>query len=155
MNNKNICSSVILGGCTGQVQTSDVCISRQFKAKLQDLFDEFMADESQHTFTKGGNMRSASKTRLCDMVVKAWGEITPVMVMNSFKVCGQMPGCNVPDILPFRDGKACAEGRSKVESLWDFYPSMIDLDLLEVKASVEEMEEMVEVDKNLRRITRV
>ena len=95
---------------------------------------------------KHENMRSASKTQLCDMVMKAWGEITPVMVMNSFKVCGQMPGCNVPDILPFRDGKACAEGRSKLESLWDFDPSMIDLDLLEVKASVEEMEEMVEVD---------
>ena len=60
-----------------------------------------------------------------------------------------MPGCNVPDISPFRDGKACAEGRSKLESLWDFDPSMIDLDLLEVKASVEEMEEIVEVDKSL------
>ena len=108
-----------------------------------------MADESQHTFTKGGNMRSASKTQLCDMVVKAWGEITPVMVMNIFKVCGQMPGCNILDILPFSDGKACAEGRSKLECLWDFDPSMIDLDLLEVKASVEVMEEMVKVDKSL------
>ena len=91
-------------------------------------------------------MRSASKTQLCDMVVKAWGEITPVMILNSFKVCGQMPGCNVSDILSFRDGKACAEGRSKLESLWDLDPSMIDLKLLEMKTSVEEVMEVFEVD---------
>ena len=57
-----------------------------------------------------------------------------------------MPGCNVPDILSFRDGKACAEGRSKLESLWDLDPSMIDLDLLEMITYVEEAVEMFEVD---------
>ena len=42
--------------------------------------------------------------------------------------------------------KACAERRSKLESLWDLDPSMIDLDLLEMKTSVEEAVEMFEVD---------
>ena len=37
LNSKNICSLVIPGGCTGQLQTLDVCINRPFKVRMEDL----------------------------------------------------------------------------------------------------------------------
>ena len=99
LNHKNVLSAIIPGGCTSQIQTLDVCINRPFKSKMEDLFDEFMADESQHSFTRGGNMRAASMTQICNMVVRAWEDITPDIIIRSFKVCGQSPDTEVGDIL--------------------------------------------------------
>ena len=84
-----------------------------------------------HTYTKGGNLRAPSKTQLCDMVVKAWETISPDMVVKSFKVCGQAPNVTVSDILTFKEGKACGEGRQKLENLWDINVNSLDLMLLE------------------------
>ena len=41
--------------------------------------------------------------------------------------------CEVSDILEFRDGKTCHEGRDKLQSLWDLDMANIDLDLLDIK----------------------
>ena len=100
---------------------------------MEDLFDDFMSDKSKHTYTRGGNMRSASNTQLCDMIVSAWNDIGPEMIMNSFKVCGQLPGVEVADILSFRDGKTCASGRAQLESLWNLDSDNIDMNLLCMK----------------------
>ena len=89
---KNVLSATIPGGCTSQIQTLDVCINRPFKAKMEDLFDDFMGDHSKHSFTKGGNLKSASMTQICDMVMEAWKDITPDIILKSFKVYGQTPG---------------------------------------------------------------
>ena len=71
MNSKNIFSAVCPGGCTSQIQTLDVCINHPFKSRMKNLFENFMEDESQHSYTKGGNMRGPSKIQICDMVVMA------------------------------------------------------------------------------------
>lgn len=70
---------------------------------MEDLFDDFMADQTQHSYTRGGNIRSASNTQLCDML--AWNDIGPEMIL---KVCGQLPGLEVADIFAFRYGKTFA-----------------------------------------------
>ena len=71
---------------------------------MEYLFDDFIFDQTRHTYTRGGNMRSASNTQLCDMIVSAWNDIEPGIIKNSFKVCGQVPGIEVKDILSFKDG---------------------------------------------------
>ena len=121
----------------------DVCINRLFKVKMEDLFDDFMSDITKHTYTRGGNMRSASNTQLCDMIVSAWNDIEPGTILNSFKVCGQLPGVEVADILSFRDGKTCASGRAQLESLWHLDGDSIDMNLLRIKYP----EDILEVDE--------
>ena len=92
-----------------------------------------MADESQHSFTRGGNMKAASMTQICNMVVRAWEDITPDIIIKSFKVCGQSPDTEVGDILAFRDGMTCTQGRQNLEYLWSVPIDFIDLNLLSVK----------------------
>ena len=104
-----------------------------------------MADETQHSYTKGGNIRAPTKTQICNMVVSAWNSIPEEMVLKSFKVCGQAPDIEVSDILAFRDKKTCADGRPKLESLWDINLDRIDFELLELK----ELEATPDVDINV------
>ena len=59
---------------------------------MEDLFDDFMEDHSKQSFAKGGNLKSASMTQICDMVMEAWKDITPDIILKSFKVYGQTPG---------------------------------------------------------------
>ena len=133
LHDKNVFSAIIPGGYTSQIQTLDVCINRPFKSRMEELFDEFMADESQHSFTRGGNMKAASMTQICNMVVRAWEDITPDIIIKSFKVCGQSPDTEVGDILAFRDGMTCTQGRQNLEYLWSVPIDFIDLNLLFVK----------------------
>ena len=142
LHDKNVMSAIVPGGCTGQVQTLDVCINQPFKSRMEELFDEFMCNDSMHTYTKGGNLRAPSKTQLCDMIVKAWETISPDMVVKSFKVCGQAPNILVSNILTLKDGKACEEGRQKLENLWKFNVNSINLMLLEPK----EQDDVANVD---------
>ena len=130
---KNVLFTTISGGCTSQIQTLDVCINRPFKARMEDLFDDFMGDHSKHSFTKGGNLKSASMTQICDMVMEAWNDITPDIILKSFKVCGQAPDTEVSDILAFKEGKTCALGRETLENLWSVDIDTVDLDLLTLK----------------------
>ena len=131
MKTKNILSAVCPGGCTSQLQTLDVCINHPFKSRIKNLFDNFMDDESQHSYTKGGNMRAPSRIQICDMVIKAWDDIPEDMITNSFKVCGQVLNSEVSDILAFRDGRTCSEGRAMLENLWSYDINEIDLQLLQ------------------------
>ena len=75
-------------------------------------------------------MRAPTKTQICDMVVKAWESIPEDMITNSFKVCGQAPSSEVSDILAFRDGMTCSEGKAMLENLWSYDVNHIDLQLL-------------------------
>ena len=104
-----------------------------------------MSDQTKHTYTRGGNIRSASNTQLCDMIVSAWNDIEPEIIQNSFKVCGQVPGIEVKDILSFKDGKTCSSGsgRAKLESLWHLDCDRIDMNLLCIKHP----EDIVDVDE--------
>ena len=67
-------------------------------SKMEDLFDEFMADKSQHSFTRGGNMKAASMTQICNMVVRAWEDINPDMIIESFKAYCESPDTEEGDI---------------------------------------------------------
>lgn len=78
--------AVIPGGLTSLVQPLDVCINKPFKANLKRIWNMWML-EGEKTFTKGGQIRHASLETVCEWIIKAWDEIQPEIVQNSFKKC--------------------------------------------------------------------
>ena len=75
MSEKNLINVILPGGTTCVLQTADVCWNAPFKYKIKDLWTTWMRD-GEKTFTKGGRLRSPSKTQLVDFILTAWNEIT-------------------------------------------------------------------------------
>ena len=51
--------SVIIQVCTKYIQGPDVCWNKPFKAKMTELYDQWLS-EGVHQFTEGGNMKPPS-----------------------------------------------------------------------------------------------
>ena len=136
---------VIPGGCTGKLQTLDVSINYPFKVYLEEAFDSFMDNPSQHTFTKAGNMRAPTKMQLCDMVTESWFKISEEVIRKSFVACGQVPDADVDQITCFKEGRSYCEGRERLKELMSINIESVDLNLLVNKNDVYENPEDYEV----------
>ena len=79
--------AVIPGGCTGLVQAPDVCWNKPFKSHYASLHEDWMC-EDQHSCTKGGNMKPATKFQLASWVKAAWDQIPSELIKKTFIVCG-------------------------------------------------------------------
>ena len=79
--------AIIPGGLTNQLQPLDVSINKPFKEKVRTMWSNWMAGESDHSFTKGGRLKKPSITIWCQWVVKAWNEIDPAIIVKAFKKC--------------------------------------------------------------------
>lgn len=79
--------AVIPGGCTGLVQAPDVCWNKPFKSHYARLYEDWMC-EDQHSYTKGGNVKPATKFQLASWVKAAWDQIPTELIKKSFIVCG-------------------------------------------------------------------
>ena len=93
--------AVVPGGTTKYLQAPDVSWNKDFKKVLVDEYDKFMSDESQHSFTKGGNMRGPGFATVCDWIVKAWEELKMDTIEKSFKICaitGNLDGSEDGDV---------------------------------------------------------
>ena len=55
LNRGKIDPVIVPGGCTKYIQAPDVSCNKQFKTKVTEKYDEWMAN-GQHTFTAAGNM---------------------------------------------------------------------------------------------------
>ena len=95
------------------------------------------------TFTKGGNMRSMSKTQLVDNIVQAWDKISSDNIMKSFKVFGQVLDFPLDDILCMRKDRPCADSLQKLKYFLAFPTYQLDLHRLDVLP-----DGLVNVDKN-------
>ena len=58
----NVDSVIILGGCTKYIRASDVCWNKPSKARMTELYDQWLS-EGVHQFTEGGNMKAPSKEK--------------------------------------------------------------------------------------------
>ena len=58
----NVDSVIIPGGCTKYIQAPDVCWNKPFKARMTELYDQWLS-EGVHQFTEGGNMKVPSKEK--------------------------------------------------------------------------------------------
>ena len=56
----NVESVIVPGGCTKYIQASDVCLNKPYKARVTELYDQWLS-ECVHHFTEGGNMKSPSR----------------------------------------------------------------------------------------------
>lgn len=77
----------IPGGCTSLLQPADVSWNRPFKAKIQEMYDEWMFS-GEHTFTAKGNLRAPTVADLLGWIKAAWDGISPDIIRKSFKKCG-------------------------------------------------------------------
>ena len=61
--------------------------NRPFKAKLTELYDEWLFNGPLDN-TKNGNRKAPSKPLLLKWIKEAWLAITPETIQKSFKKCG-------------------------------------------------------------------
>ena len=78
---------IIPGGCTSRLQPADVSWNRPFKAKLAELYDEWLFNGPVDN-TKNGNSKAPSKPLLLKWIKEAWLAITPETIRKSLKKCG-------------------------------------------------------------------
>ena len=71
-----------------------------------------------------------TKTDLCNMMVKAWDNISEEVIRTSFHVCGQVKDVNIDEIVSFQDGRVAADGREKLSELFELNPKDIDYETL-------------------------
>ena len=80
-------SVVIPGGCTKYIQAPDVCWKKPFKARMTELYDQWLS-EGVHQFTEGGNMKPPSRKRIIEWVFDAWSQLSKENIKKSFQCCG-------------------------------------------------------------------
>ena len=51
---------ITVGECTQYIQASDMCWNKPFKARMTELYDQWLR-EGVHQFTEGGNTKSPSR----------------------------------------------------------------------------------------------
>jgi hypothetical protein len=61
-----------------------VCWNQPFKAKLRQLFDEWMMD-GEKPLTKGGNPRPPSPDVYLEWILTAWEAVSVETIKKSFK----------------------------------------------------------------------
>uniref|UniRef100_A0A914ELT7 DDE-1 domain-containing protein n=1 Tax=Acrobeloides nanus TaxID=290746 RepID=A0A914ELT7_9BILA len=79
--------SLVPGGCTKFIQAADVCWNAPFKAKIRQLYDDWMM-HGEKEVTKGGNPKPAPMAEYLQWIVDAWDSLPKELISKSFKSCG-------------------------------------------------------------------
>jgi hypothetical protein len=79
--------AVIPGGLTKKLQPLDLTVNKSFKSKLRNKWEKWMI-EGYHTFTKNGNIRRATCSRVCNWIKESWDEISIECIKNGFRKAG-------------------------------------------------------------------
>ena len=74
-------------GTTSKIQAPDVSWNKPFQSSIVESFDDWVANREK-SYTPKGNIRAASKTLLCDWMVKVWKSLSPDLIRESFRVYG-------------------------------------------------------------------
>ena len=104
--------AIIPGGCTKYIQAPDVVWNKPFKARIQEFYDEWLAN-AKHEFTAAGNMKPVPRRQIVQWVVKAWEEFSSDMITSSTKSCGlglPVDGSEDHLISCFKEGKKTESG---------------------------------------------
>lgn len=107
-------TAIVPGGCTRYIQAADVVWNSTFKSHLRQYYDLWLADSSKHEYTKGGNLKSPSRSLLCEWVKMSWDAVPTATVIKSFLSCAITTSPNGDDddeIHCFKAGQQCEGGR--------------------------------------------
>ena len=112
----NVNSVIIPGWCTKYIQASDVCWNKPFKARMTELYDQWLS-EGVHQFTEGGNMKPPSRKKIIECLLDAWSQLSKENIIKSFKCCGldfANDGTEDDFIHCLKKGQPCKAGRQKL-----------------------------------------
>ena len=111
----NVDSVIVPGGCTKYIQASDVCWNKPFKARMTELYDQWLS-EGVHQFTEGGNMKPPSRKRIIEWVLDPWSQLSKEN-KKSLKCCDlnlANDGSEDDFIHCLKKGQPCEAGRQKL-----------------------------------------
>ena len=138
-------TAIVPGGCTKFVQAADVVWNASFKAHLRSMYDTWLADEPQHEYTRGGNLKAPSRSLLCEWVKAAWDAVPADVVKNSFASCAitiSNDGSEDEKIHCFKSGQPCEEGSTVLaEKMKNFATHSNELETDDPFSSDEDPEE--------------
>ena len=106
----------IPGGTTSKIQAPDFSWNKLFKSSIVESFDDWVAN-GEKSYTPKGNIRAASKTLLCDRVVKAWKSLSPDLIRKSFRVCGQVKDVDIDELTCLKEGTHLNDSKSSLREL--------------------------------------
>ena len=124
-------SAIIPGGCTGLIQPADVNWNRSVKTHFTKSYDSWLADDAEHSYTAGGNMKPPPFEKIASWIKDAWDAIPTSQIINSMKQCGLAvagDGSEDQEIECFKPGHPChsaidllrsSEGAEPCESFSD------------------------------------
>ena len=114
----NVDSMTILGGCTKYIQAPDMCWNKPFKARMTELYDQWLS-EGVYQFTKGVNMKPLSRKKIIEQVLDAWSQLSKENIAKSFKCCDlnlANDGTENNFIHCLKKRQPCKAGRHKLNS---------------------------------------
>ena len=71
----NVDSVIVQDGCTKYIDASDVCLNKPFKARLTELYDQWLS-ECVHQFTDGENMKPPFRKIIIEWVFDPWSRLS-------------------------------------------------------------------------------
>ena len=74
-------------GCTKFIQAPDVYWNAPFKAKVRQLYENWML-HGKKSYTKSGNMRAPSMEVYLKWIGDTWDQLPKDLIIKSFKGCG-------------------------------------------------------------------
>ena len=145
---KRLVNVILPGGTTCVLQTADVCWNSPFKVHLRNKWATWMR-EGDKTYTKGGNLRSPSKTQLVDMIVDAWSQFSSDQIKKSFIACGQGEELDPDKVLCLKEGRGCRPGNSQLKTLLALPPNQRNIENInEIDVDDEENARFIEMEEN-------
>jgi hypothetical protein len=80
-------TATVAGGCTKFIQAANVVWNAPFKSRIKELYETWMSDISNHQYTKGGNLKTPSRSIVCEWIRSAWSDIPQLNFFLNFQVC--------------------------------------------------------------------
>ena len=80
-------TAVIPGGLTKKLQPLDISVTRAFKSRMREQWEQWMT-AGIHSFTESGKMRRATLTEVCEWVSRAWNSVPVTAITNGFRKAG-------------------------------------------------------------------